>query len=276
MTGPSTGDPRSAEAVLAPIDDALLDPVAMPPGAAVADVGPGAGTTTLRLAHRVGAGGRVYAVDLDTDSLTALRHRADGAGLGGRVHTVLHDLDNGPPVLPEPVVLVWSGACVHHALDWTAAVSGLAGLLDPGGTLAIGEGGLPLRALPWDVGVGRPGLEIRLDAAHDAWFGRWHTERPGVVRESRGWPELLRAAGLVDVTSRSALLDLPAPLTAPARDVVLAELAARVGRAREFLAPDDDAAWTRLLDADDDAWLGHRRDLALLTARTAHSGRSPA
>lgn len=276
MTGPSTDDPVSAEAVLAPLDDALLDPLPVPPGAAVADIGPGAGTSTLYLADRVGASGRVYAVDVDPDALDALRRRADRAGLGDRVHTVHHDLDDGPPVLPEPVALVWSAACVHHALDWAGAVSGLAGLLTPGGTLAASEGGLPMRALPWDVGVGHPGLEVRLDAAHDAWFGRWHAGRSGVVRENRGWPELLRAAGQVDVASRSALLDLPAPLVAPVRGVVLAELAARVGRAWEYLASDDVVAWTRLLDADDVAWLGHHAGLVLLTARTVHTGRSAA
>ncbi|MHA6628693.1 class I SAM-dependent methyltransferase [Pseudonocardia sichuanensis] len=273
MTGPSTDDPLAAEAVFAPVDAALTDPLPVSPGAAVADIGPGAGTVTLHLAERVGADGRVYAVDVDPDALAALRHRADAAGLGERLRTVRHDLDDGPPRLPEPVALVWSGACVHHALDQAASVVGLAGLLGPDGTLAVGEGGLPLRTLPWDVGVGRPGLEARLDAAHDSWFGGWFAARPGVVRETRGWSELLRCAGLHGVSSRSALLDLPAPLTTQARSVVLAELGARVRRARAFLDLDDAPAWDRLLDPDDADWLGHRPDLALLTARSVHTGR---
>ncbi len=267
MTGPSTADPAAAEAVFAPAELAFLD--ALPVAGVVADVGPGSGSGTVRLAGRAD---RVYAVDNDEAMLALVRERAERAGLGDRVRTVLHDLDDGPVPLPEPVSLIWSGACVHHALSWQGAVSGLAGLLGPGGVLALGEGGLPARCLPWDVGVGRPGLEARLDAAHNEWFTAWYEGRAGVVRDGRGWPELLRTAGLERVTSRSVLLDLPAPLAPGAREVVLAELAARTGRARAFLDEDDLSAWGALLDRGSPAWLGARGDLALLTARTVHMG----
>jgi SAM-dependent methyltransferase len=267
MTGPSTGDPAAAEAVFAPAEQALVD--ALPIADVVADIGPGSGTTTVRLAERAR---RLYAVDNDEAMLAMVRERAERAGLSDRVHTVLHDLDDGPVPLPEPVSLIWSGACVHHALSWQDAVSGLAGLLVPGGVLALGEGGLPARCLPWDVGVGRPGLEARLDAAHNEWFTAWFEGRPGVVRDASGWPDLLRSAGLEQVTSRSVLLDLPAPLDAGVREVVLAELAARVRRAQAFLAEDDMAAWDSLLDRTSMVWLDNRTDLALLTARTVHTG----
>lgn len=268
MTGPSTADPAAAEAMFAPAEQALVD--ALPTGEVVADVGPGSGTTTVRLAARAQ---RVYAVDNDEAMLALVRERAERAGVSDRVHTVLHDLDDGPIPLPEPVSLIWSGACVHHALEWQQAVTGLAGSLAPGGVLALGEGGLPARCLPWDVGVGRPGLEARLDAAHNEWFLAWFESRPGAVRDGRGWPELLRSAGLADVTSRSVLLDLPAPLAPAAREVVLAELTARVGRARAFLTETDRDTWDALLDPASSSWLGRRADLALLTARTVHIGR---
>lgn len=271
-TGPSTPTFRAAEAVFGPLDAALVAPLPLAGGDRAADIGPGGGVVTLMLAERVGSAGRVYAVDSDPEMLSAVRESARAAGLSDRVRTVQHDLDDGPPFLPDLVSLVWSAACVHHALDVAAAVRGLSGLLIPGGTLALGEGGLPTRCLPWDVGLGRPGLEVRLDAAHNRWFIRWHQGRPGVEREARGWSDLLRVAGLEQVTSRSALLDLPAPLDPPARDVALAELAARVTRAAELLDADDTATWLRLLDPTDPAWLGHRTDLALLTARTVHTG----
>ncbi|WP_434444073.1 class I SAM-dependent methyltransferase [Lentzea sp. E54] len=267
MTGPSTADPAAAEAVFAAAEHVLLD--ALPVARVVADVGPGSGTSTVRLAERAE---RVYAVDNDEAMLALVRERAERAGVGDRVRTVVHDLDDGPVPLPEPVSLIWSGACVHHALSWQDAVSGLAGLLESGGVLALGEGGLPARCLPWDVGVGRPGLEARLDAAHNEWFTEWFESRAGYVREPRGWPELLRSAGLVEVTSRSALLDVPGPLGADVREVVLAELAARAGRASAFLDEDDRVAWKALLDRASPVWLGDRDDLALLTARTLHIG----
>lgn len=86
--------------------------------------------------------------------------------------------------------------------------------------------------------------------------------------------DLLSDAGLVEVTSRSTLMDVPAPLPEHVRAVVLAELAACVDRARRFLTEEDAAAWVRLLDPADPAWAGQRADLALLTALSAHRGRA--
>lgn len=182
-TGPSTPTFRDAEAVFAPLDAALVAPLPLARGDRAADIGPGGGVVTLMLAERVGSTGRVYAVDSDPEMLSAVRESARAAGLDDRVRTLQHDLDDGPPLLPELVSLVWSAACVHHALDVAAAVRGLSGLLTPGGTLALGEGGLPTRCLPWDVGLGRPGLEVRLDAAHTlpTTFGS-----PGGTRAGRG------------------------------------------------------------------------------------------
>jgi SAM-dependent methyltransferase len=274
-TGPSTDDPAAAEAVYLEAHLALLAPLDVRPGDVVADIGPGAGAVTVELARAVGDTGRVYAVDNDPAMLDAVARSAREAGVADRVRLVPHDLEQGAPPLPETVSAVWSAACVHHTRDWGAAVADLAGLLRPGGVLCVAEGGLPTRCLPWDVGVGQPGLETRLDEAHSRWFADWFHSRPGQARQTRGWVDLLSDAGLVGVTSRSALVDVPAPLPEHVRAVILAELAARVDRARRFLTEEDTAAWTRLLDPADTAWAGRRTDLALLTALSAHRGRAP-
>lgn len=273
-TGTSTQDPAAAEAVFLDATLSLLEPLAVAAGDVVVDVGPGAGSATVALAHAVGDRGRVYAVDLDPAMLEATVEAARAAGVADRVRPVLHDLEDGTPALPEAADAVWSSWCVHHAHDWDAAVRALVGLLRPGGVLCLSEGGLPSRCLPWDVGTGRPGLEARLDEAHDRYFTQWFFGRAAAVRPNRGWTQILTGAGLVEVTSHTALVDFPAPLSEQVRAVVLAELAARVRRARPYLADDDAAAWARLLDPREDAWLGRRADLALLSARTAHRGRS--
>lgn len=274
-TGTSTDEPAAAEAVFLDATLRLLDPLGVAPGDVTADVGPGAGASTLALAQAVGEHGRVYAVDLDASMLEATVHAARIAGLADRIQPVLHDIETGVPPLPEPVDGVWSSWCVHHARDWDAAARALTGMLKPGGTLCLAEGGLPTRCLPWDIGVGRPGLEVRLDEAHDRHFTQWFFGRPGAVRPGRGWGEILSAAGLTDITAFTALVDFPAPLSESVREVVLAELAARVRRAGPFLAEEDAVAWARLLDPESPVWLGHRPDLALLTARTGFRGRRP-
>ena len=80
--------------------------------------------------------------------------------------------------------------------------------------MAVIEGGLGNRFLPDDCGIGEPGLEQRLAVVQDTWF--WSEVRPvgATVRTGWGWNVLLAEAGLVDVRSRSFLLDRPAAAVA--------------------------------------------------------------
>lgn len=274
-TGTSTTNPAAAEAVFGHATARLLTPLQVRAGDTVVDVGPGAGSATLALAEAVGEGGRVHVVDVDPAMLEATMNAVGNAGFADRVRPILHDLESGPPPMNDAVDAVWSSACVHHTRDWGAAVRALASLLRPGGSLCIAEGGLPSRSIPWDCGVGKPGLETRLDAAHNRWSTQWFAGRAGVRRYTGDWGEILGAAGLEGVTRLSTLIDYPAPLDEQVRGVVLDELAARVRRAGPFLDDSDAAAWKTLLDPADAQWLGHRPDLALLTVRTAFYGRRP-
>jgi SAM-dependent methyltransferase len=240
--------------------------------AVVADIGSGAGEQAVAMAVR---GARVYAVDREPVLLDAVRRRAEAAGVADRVRLVEADLDALPDALPERVHLTWAGHVVHHVGDQTAALRRLAATLLPAGVLAVAEGGRAPRGLPWDVGVGDPGLEGRLDAAHERWFAAMRSGLPGHVREPYGWSAMLRAAGLVDVTARAWLLHRPAPLGADDRAVLLDGLVGRVERAGRWLADDDLAAWRRLLDEGDPAWLGHRDDLEVLAVTMVHLGRRP-
>jgi SAM-dependent methyltransferase len=250
-----------------------------PRGGTVADVGCGAGGMAVVLAELVGPDGRVYAVDAEPALLDLARRRAADHGVDGWTRTVEADLGGDGGVagaLGQPVDLVWAAHVVHHLPDQQAAVGTLAGLLGPGGRLALAEGGFTPLMLPWDVGVGTPGLEARLRAAEDAWFNDLRDGLPDSVRAPYGWPKLLAAAGLVGITSRSFLLDLPSPLDPESREFVLSGLAKRVERVGDRLPGADREAFGRLLDRDDPAWLGRRDDLYLLGARTVHVGRRPA
>jgi len=246
-----------------------------------ADVGCGGAGMAAALAAAM-TEGRVLAVDGDSGVLEAAQERLAAEALARvAIEFVLDDLGGDLSAVRAATGgrgadVVWASASVHHAGDQQRAVDTLAGLLAPGGRLALAEGGLPLRCLPWEVGVGEPGLEIRLDAAQDMWFTRMRRQLPDAVPMPYGWPAALRRAGLTGVRTATWLFEAPTPLTPADRTRVVAEFGHRVERLKEtgLLAADDVAAWTRLLDEGDPAWLGHRDDLQRLTARSVHIGQS--
>lgn len=242
----------------------------------VADLGCGAGGMTVALAAAVGRDTRVIAVD-GQPALLAETRRRTAEVTGVAVETVVADLAAGPPREVANADLIWASSVVHHLPDQTAAIRELARALAPAGLLALGEGGLRPVSLPWDLGVGEPGLELRLDAVQDSWFAAMRRDLPGSVRMDGGWSAALQAAGLVDVTARSFLLDLPAPLPAPAIEMVVERLRGFVDRdelAQALDASDRDVL-RRLTDSEDEVHQRLRDELFLLAVRTVHIGRDP-
>ena len=61
--------------------DQIMDALAIADGAAVADIGAGAGWFTIHLARRVGPNGKVYAQDVQRQPLEAIRRRVAREGL---------------------------------------------------------------------------------------------------------------------------------------------------------------------------------------------------
>ncbi|HEX5994290.1 MAG TPA: class I SAM-dependent methyltransferase [Jiangellales bacterium] len=250
------------------------------PGDRVAvDVGCGGGGMTLALAAAMGADGQVVAVDAEPDVLAAVRDQAAGdADRLAEVTLVQADLGDGVEAVRDamaaPADVIWASASVHHVGDQQRAINALASLLAPDGRLALAEGGLPARHLPWDLGIGAPGLEQRLDAANDRWFTRMREELPGSTPMPYGWPQALRRAGLTGVTTRTFLRERPSPLGTHDTERVIDRFARWVDRIRPtgYLEPSDRHAWDRLLDPADPAWLGHRSDLFSLEARSVHVG----
>ncbi|MCM2410532.1 class I SAM-dependent methyltransferase [Streptomyces sp. RKAG290] len=237
----------------------------------VLDIGSGPGVISCLLAE-VFPQAEVVAVDGTPALLERARNRAQRLGTGDRVTTLHADLPGELAKVPR-ADLIWAGNALHHMGDQRAALAGFAGLLRPGGTVALVEGGLKPRRLPRDIGFGRPGLEDRLDAVQSAAFEQMRADLPDAKRETEDWAALFTAVGLTPQGTRSFLLDLPAPLTDVARAHVIAEF----GRWREMLSgevtADDLAALDRLLDPQDPAGLHHRPDVHLLMARTVHLGR---
>ncbi|MFF2328493.1 MULTISPECIES: class I SAM-dependent methyltransferase [unclassified Streptomyces] len=237
----------------------------------ILDIGSGPGVIACLLAE-VFPEAEVVAVDGTPALLERTRARARRLGLGERVRIQQAEIPGGLAELGE-ADLIWVGNALHHMGDQRAALAGLAALLRPGGTLALLEGGLPPRQLPRDIGMGRPGLEARIDAITADWFDEMRTSLPGAKRETEDWSALFAAVGLEPQGTRSFLLDLPAPLDEPARDHVIAEFARRREMFVDSLSAEDIAVLDRLLDPEDPAGLRNRPDVFLLTARTVHLAR---
>ena len=258
-------------AISRPMNEQVVAWLHLPTGARVTDVGCGAGGMTVLLAAAVGPDGSVVAVDGEPALLAATTARCEHAGFGDRIETLQHDLSDGPPPLAD-LDLAWAAGVVHHLGDQQATVNGLATMLAAGGRLALAEGGLPQRCLPWDVGVGEPGLEDQLAAAEADWFAAMRRDQPGTQRTPYGWSLVLATAGLTEVTSKSFLLDLPPPLDDEVRTHQTESFGVRVERVGERLTGDDRDAWDRLLDPDGSDYLGRRDDLHVLSATTVHVG----
>ncbi|UOZ10166.1 bifunctional 2-polyprenyl-6-hydroxyphenol methylase/3-demethylubiquinol 3-O-methyltransferase UbiG [Amycolatopsis sp. WQ 127309] len=268
-------DALDAEA-LAPVARRLLSGAAGRP--TVVDVGCGAGGMSVHFARELalGDGGTVVLLDA-TPALLAEAQRAVAAVAGESVEVVGVHGDLADPQLADRVPaadLVWASGVVHHVGDQQAALRTLAGLLRPGAVLAISEGGLEMRCLPWDLGIGRPGLEHRLLAARAEWFAGMRAGIAGSVAMPYGWPRALREAGLEDVESFGALIDHPMPGSDLLREYVVHRVGWLAGSAGDRLDADDRATIAALTDPAGPDFLGHRADLYLLGAKAIHSGRS--
>jgi SAM-dependent methyltransferase len=273
-------DETTAESSLL-VAERLIDLVA--PGDAppvVVDVGSGAGgmgaAFAAVLARR--GGGRVVLADaVDALLSAATEYVGQAAGDVVRVDAVSVDAaDEGLASVLPVADLVWASRVVHHLPDQQAAIRRLASVLVPGGWLALSEGGLRTQCLPWDLGVGRPGLGDRLTAARDAWFVRMREEMPGSVRLPVGWTRALADAGLTDTSSFSYLVDLPAPASDAVRLSVVDWLGWMSGVGEEYLDDADRRAVDRLLDPSDEAYVANRDDVYVLSASTVYLGRKAA
>jgi len=82
-------------------------------GESIADVGSGGGYFAYRFAEEVGAGGHVYAVDVNAKNLGFIREEAKKRGVNGQLTLVLAE-EGCTNLLDESVDLVFSRNAFHH------------------------------------------------------------------------------------------------------------------------------------------------------------------
>lgn len=244
----------------------------------VVDIGSGGGGMSAALAGALAAhgGGRVVLSDAVGELLDAAAAHVRGVAAGTPVVVEAVQADASSEQLADelpPADLVWASRVVHHLPDQQRAIDALTRVLAPGGWLALGEGGLATRCLPWDLGIGEPGLGNRLTAARDNWFVGMRGGMAGVKSLPVGWNKALEAAGLTEVFSFSSVIDHPAPASAEVRQSVVDWLAWMYGVGEDQLSDIDRATVARLLDPADEAYVGARDDVFILGASTVYLGR---
>lgn len=117
--------------------EAMLDALKIKPGDVVADIGAGAGYTSLRLARRVGPTGKVLATDVQPEMLQMLAANAREAGVKNIQPIRCTQTD---PKLPAGKVDLALMVDVYHECSQPrATLDGLRKALKPGGRLVLVE-----------------------------------------------------------------------------------------------------------------------------------------
>lgn len=152
----------------------VFDAMAVRPGHRVADIGSGFGYFTFRLAARVGAEGKVYAVDIDQKAIDKVRQRKDREKLE-QVEPVLGEGDD--PHLPNDLDAVLIVDSYHEFRGYDRMMQAVFRALKPGGRLVIIDGEAP---------SGRPRTEYHRLHSIPAELVRAELARKGFVfKESR-------------------------------------------------------------------------------------------
>jgi len=113
----------------------IMDAIGVKPGMVIGEIGAGTGRMTVWLADRVGESGKIYANDIDRQSLDHLEHRCEKDNLLNVV-TILGEVDD--PLLPENTLDIAFMINVYHHLDMPVSlVKNIIPSLNSTGILAI-------------------------------------------------------------------------------------------------------------------------------------------
>ncbi|MFO0958114.1 MAG: class I SAM-dependent methyltransferase [Isosphaeraceae bacterium] len=192
-------------------------------GQLVLDMACGDGAYLPWLAERLGAGGRIVAVDVSREYLDVAR----GANPGVNMQTACASIEN-LPFRDGTFDLCWCAQSLYSLPDPVQALSQLVRVTKPGGIVAILEcDTLHHLILPWPIDV-----ELTVRAAELAALAE-ESDKPHKFYVGRDLRSVFRRSGLVDFSLRTFAHDRAAPLGADERRYLqehLKRLSERVGR----------------------------------------------
>ncbi len=210
----------------------------LPPGSHGLDVGCGIGLQAMLLAEAVGPVGHVTGIDLSPKFLTYAGSIAEMAGISEQISFQEGDMNN-LPFDDATFDWVWSANCVGYAPgEPLPLLKELVRVVNPGGSVII---------LAWSsqqLLPGYPVLEAHLNATSSgiAPFARGAAPELHFSR-MRGW---FRRAGMVDVTARTFVSDVCAPLSREIRSALTALIEMRWADVEAELSEWDWAEYQRL------------------------------
>src|SRR5688572_3974056 len=114
----------------------IMDELGIGDASVVADLGAGGGWFTIRLAHRVGPNGKVFAEDIQPEMIESIRRRVEREGLTN-VHPVLGTATD--PNLKEPVDAVLIVEAFYEMESPELLLRNVARALKPNGRVGIVE-----------------------------------------------------------------------------------------------------------------------------------------
>jgi SAM-dependent methyltransferase len=229
----------------------------------VIDLGCGPGVGSCLLARQFGAA-TIVAVDGSTEMLDRVRARAERLGLTDRVETRQAELSTELPMLGR-ADLVWASMSLHHVGDEVAALRRIRDLV-PGGLLAVLERAGPVRVLPDEIDLRRPGLWERLDAAWDAWFAAMRADLPGHT-VSEAYEAMIEAAGFEMLVDEVLTVDVAPPLDDQARRFAFQQISGMRNQFAAYADPADLDALDPLIDEAGDQSILHRDDARIRATR---------
>lgn len=241
--------------------------LALTPGMRVLDAGCGTGEALKWLHDAVRPTGSVVGVDLSTAHVRVARAAAPDS-----VQVLQADLKQ-TRLSPGSFDLIWSVNTINHLRDPPAGLNALAGLLRPGGRIAIGQSSLlAAQHFAWDS---------RLERLTNEAVRRYYEARYGLtesdLRGARALLAWMQQAGLTHITARTAIIERAAPLR-PADEAYLLEAIYRGTwgeRLRPYLTSEDYAELCRLCDPTQPSFALHRRDFHFIQTFTLITGEAP-
>ena len=115
--------------------DKVMDVVGVKPGMVIGEVGAGSGYFTFHLSRRVGDSGKIYANDISTRALAALRRKSEQEGISN-IETIVGQVED--PLFPDEILdMVFIVNAFHDLARPVELLDNLVPSLKPGAQVVI-------------------------------------------------------------------------------------------------------------------------------------------